>query len=684
MMRKISHAMLAALATAVIFTGGAYAGTYYVSTGGDDTADGKSEKAAWRTIAHAARVARAGDTVLVGPGDYGDERVVFANSGKKGKPIVVKGHGGRPVLKNDDGKGAAFQVEGKSYIHVEGFDITGYACPIRFTKGASYGLARGIRGIRPRSGIRITNDAHHCCIDSCYVSDSGWNGIMIYSDPGSMGRWKRKPCTFNTFSNCVVVRGGHSSFDVHTGCPDSYVVGCLAREKGKDYRGGTGACGFYLHNFDIDRMRVIGNAVTACYWGIALTGANDCLMAENTVCGNSRGITLDRSSRWDKAGNPAVPCDKNVIADNIIFDVMLTKNWVGGLRLYGAANNAFMRNYVEKGNRDYYCGRTKSGDSTGNAIADAMKGRESIQVHADGNYTLSYNPGLWPVGTVFRLTDKDNKTVEKKMGPGGVSFGTLTLGTYTLQTIIPGKALPAPQYFRAAALPNIEGGAVIVWADCCTDETGFVLERKLSGQKDFKQIAKLNADTTRYMDKEVGRKKAAYRIRAVRGNEKSAWSNADEVVRYGYWFTNRAGLAVDGYTAFGQVERGDLKTLIVEKAKRVERRANAAEGLSSFALLEAGKPGTAWPKSAGAKGKAEVWLVASRPITATLRWRAGWIRGFVQRKGEYSLELTTAGQAVKSATFNGKTVKTVYNKDKGLVRLDLSGSGAVAIELINE
>lgn len=661
------------LMVSALCAGQVRAGTYYVSTKGDDAATGKSEKTAWRTIAYAAKVAKAGDTVLVAPGDYGDERVVFANSGLRTKPIVFKGNGGRPKLRSNDGKAVAFLVKGKILIHIEGFDVFGYDRAVYICKGSSYCQVRNMRCFGRGGAIQLRDGVNYCLVDSCYIEDTYRNAILIYGDP----HWKLRPSTLNAITNCTVVRGGHSSIDVHTGCPDSYVVGCVAREKGKERDGKTAAGGFYLHNHHVDRMRVIGNAITECD-GLTLIGASDCLLAENLIFNTAmRGITLDRCKRW---GGKA--CDRNVIADNIVFDVDVekVKTWTSGIGVYNAADNKIVRNYSNQVNRDYHCYCYKDGVTPGNDIVDLMKGHASIEVVTGGEFSLSYSAGFWPAGMVFRLTDKEGKTI---IGPDGVSFGTLAPGTYTVQAILPGKNPPAPQHLRVAPMPKVEGGAVIVWADCCGDETGFILERKITGQKDFKQIAKLKANTTRYLDKKVGREKAIYRVRTVRGEDKSVWSNTDEVVRYGYWFTDRTGLGVDGHSAFGQVERGELKTLIVEKAKRVELRADAAEGVSALALLEAGKPDAPWPKSAGAKGKAEVWLVASKLVTATLRWRAGWIQGYVQGKGEYSLELHTA-KTVKSATFNGKAVKAVHNKNKGLVRLDLSGSGTLAIELSNE
>jgi parallel beta-helix repeat protein len=651
--------------------------TYCVSLEGKDTNDGRTEKTAWRTIAYAAKQAKAGDTVLVAPGDYGAEQVVFANSGEEGKPIVFKGNGGRPKLKSDDKKAKAFLVEGKkSHIRIENFEFAGYEAAVSFCKGASQCWARDLRCFGSNGvAIGLSDDVHHCWVDNCFVADNGWNGIMIYSDPGDKGRWNRKPCTFNAITNCVVVRGGHSSFDVHTACPDSYVVGCLAREKGKDRDGKGGACGFYLHNFDVPRMRVVGNAVTECYWGIALTGGSDCIIADNLVCGNSRGITLDRGERWG-AYDAGTDCAGNALHDNIVFDVKLEKDWVYAVALAGATGSIFMRNYADKQGREYSCNRYRNADPAGNRIVDPLNGRNGIQV-TEGSFALSYSAGFNPGGTQYRLTS-NGKADEKTAGAEGASFGTLGKGSFVTEAIAPAGEITPPQHLRVAALPSAEGGAAVVWGDWSSGETGFSVERRLADEKEFKEIAKLEANATRYLDKEVGRRKAFYRVRALYGDKQSGYSNEDEVVRYGYWFTDRTGLAVDGTSAFAQVEKAQLKTLIVEKTKRVERKADAEEGVSAFALLEAVAPDAKAGESLNsveAKREAKVWLVASKPVTATLRWRAGWIRGSVEGEGEYTLELDAGGRKVKACLVNGKPTKATLDEKTRLVRLDVAGSG---------
>jgi len=69
----------------------ALSATYYVSTKGNDANDGLSKKTAWRTISHAAKTVKAGDVVIIEPGDYGTVNgVKFSNSGTRESPILVK------------------------------------------------------------------------------------------------------------------------------------------------------------------------------------------------------------------------------------------------------------------------------------------------------------------------------------------------------------------------------------------------------------------------------------------------------------------------------------------------------------------------------------------------------------------------------------------------------------------
>src|ERR1700722_3850911 len=90
--RTLIRALFLFLSCYFAFSCGAQAQTYYVAKSGSDSNSGLSTQAAWLTIGHAASVAAAGSTVLVGAGTY-HESVTFSNSGTASAPIVFNGQG---------------------------------------------------------------------------------------------------------------------------------------------------------------------------------------------------------------------------------------------------------------------------------------------------------------------------------------------------------------------------------------------------------------------------------------------------------------------------------------------------------------------------------------------------------------------------------------------------------------
>jgi len=615
----------------------AQSGTYHVSPTGNDANDGLSERSAWKTISHAAKVAKAGDTVLVLPGDYGDERAVFANSGEKGKPIVFKGHNGRPRLKSTDPKAIAFLAEGKSHIHIEGFDIIGYGSAVVLTYCA-FCRVRDLRCLGRGGGIVLRDGTDYCWVDGCYVEDTYWNGIMVYGD----SYYRLRPCSFNVISNCTVVRGGHSSIDVHTCCPDTYVVGCVVRERGKDRRARTGACGLYFHNHHIDRLHSIGNIAYDVHWGTFLGGGVNCVIADNLLFNVSKGIDLDYERIRMKGSRGLeridAPCDRNIIAENIVFNV----SKAAPIWTCGARHNLICRNYADgrQSLPDYECNRYAGIEPIGSRIVDPMRGGERINVR-EGYFSVSLSPSFGPRGIGYRL--RGAREAQHILGEREIFFGRLTKGRFVLEPVSVASEFPAPQDLRVVALP--EGGAVVVWRDCYSDEEGFVLDRDLGAG--YERVAKLRANVTRYIDRDVGMRKARYRVLAVRAGRRSPYSNEDETVR-GYWLTDRTGLDVDGYAAFALVEGDMWKTLIVEDVRSVSHRG-------------------------------EVWLEASKPVTAMLRFRVNCVRGAVEGEGDYELRLGVGARGIETASFNGSSVKPSLKA--GIVRLSLHGKGRLEMSL---
>ena len=85
-----------------------------------DTGPGTSAQP-FCTIAAAAKVAHAGDTVLVNAGTYPGTSVNPANSGTAGSPITFRANRGVTI----SGGTRAFALSARSYIVISGFTITG-------------------------------------------------------------------------------------------------------------------------------------------------------------------------------------------------------------------------------------------------------------------------------------------------------------------------------------------------------------------------------------------------------------------------------------------------------------------------------------------------------------------------------------------------------------------------------
>ena len=116
------------LATA--FSSAASAADYYVSPSGNDANNGTSVSSAWRTIAKANGVLRAGDTLYMRGGEYVDDPIVPGPSGRAGSPIVYTAYQTeRPVLTSNRvlGLADAILLRNISYVVVQRVAVDGRA-----------------------------------------------------------------------------------------------------------------------------------------------------------------------------------------------------------------------------------------------------------------------------------------------------------------------------------------------------------------------------------------------------------------------------------------------------------------------------------------------------------------------------------------------------------------------------
>jgi len=130
---------------------------WFVSVDGDDGNDGRTPESAFGTITRAARAARPGDVVLVGPGTYHGSVSTQARGREDGRISFVSAV---PLGAKIDATGsfAAWDNRG-SHIDIVGFEVT----------GSDY---QGI--INYGSHVHITNNwVHHLAVPTCNTPNGG-------------------------------------------------------------------------------------------------------------------------------------------------------------------------------------------------------------------------------------------------------------------------------------------------------------------------------------------------------------------------------------------------------------------------------------------------------------------------------------------------------------------------------
>ncbi|MCK4627268.1 MAG: right-handed parallel beta-helix repeat-containing protein, partial [Phycisphaerae bacterium] len=153
---------------AMLVCSAAVAETYYVSLKGDDANKGMTEKAAFRTIKKGVSVLKAGDTLIIKSGDYGDDPAVVSSSGTKDAPITIKAEVPGKVVVKGTGQGAGISIKNKSYIIVEGIEFTNFATGITISRASSCITVRKCifrnnrgRGLILYGNKRRPTDSHH-------------------------------------------------------------------------------------------------------------------------------------------------------------------------------------------------------------------------------------------------------------------------------------------------------------------------------------------------------------------------------------------------------------------------------------------------------------------------------------------------------------------------------------------
>jgi parallel beta-helix repeat protein len=280
---------------------------YYVSPAGNNGNDG-SQLRPWLTMQHAAKVAQAGATVHVAPGNYSGAITTSASGTSKARIRFVSDRQWGAVI-----RAASVDIVWTNlgdYVDIEGFDIAGST---------------------PDTCDGIINYASYVRIIGNNVHDVGY-------DPAR--------CVFGSGIVNHNNRAGH----------DDDVIGNVVHDIGNFGRAHQLHHGIYHANL---RGHIWNNLVYRCEgWGIHLWhAAAEVTIANNTVFNNAYGGILIGDGDDPGGFPPGVVNDRTVVSNNLVYRNGLQRGASGyGIEEYGntGVNNQYLNNLVyQNGPRDW-------------------------------------------------------------------------------------------------------------------------------------------------------------------------------------------------------------------------------------------------------------------------------------------------------------------------------------------
>jgi hypothetical protein len=142
----------------ILFTGQSFAATYHVDKNHVSASDSNpgTEAQPWATIGHATDVMQAGDTIFVKQGVY-PGRVDVTVSGTNENLTGLTAYPGDIVVIDATGESYGFNLTGRNYIKIEGFEIinsSSHGILVNWDIGAGIGIQI------------ISNKIHDCGIGS--------------------------------------------------------------------------------------------------------------------------------------------------------------------------------------------------------------------------------------------------------------------------------------------------------------------------------------------------------------------------------------------------------------------------------------------------------------------------------------------------------------------------------------
>ncbi len=366
--------------------------TYYVDPDGNDENDG-SEANPFKTIAHAASMVVAGDTVLINPGNYEVSRQIsITTSGTDSNPITFKGNGTGVVvdLRTYDGRNG-LEIYFADYIVID--NLTVYASLDPNSRGIRLTHATGC--IISNNRVSGANHANLFCSQSDCVTF-----LNNEAKEGFIGIYVADSSDYPTISGNRL--HNNSAIGLHM--------------NGDINSGGDGTISHAM----VDGNMVYENDAT----GINLDGVTLSTFQNNLLYDNKlRGMAFF----WQDG---AVPSNDNQAIQNTIIT---PKDAYYGIGLnYGAIRNSFYNNIVlTEGSVPSFSSTSAIGDLEITSNFNLLPDQGAVVETVSGLYTLSQWQALGydtqsftgTISETFQAPDQND--FQLKNGSPAIDAGTM-------------------------------------------------------------------------------------------------------------------------------------------------------------------------------------------------------------------------------------------------------------------
>ncbi len=494
--------------------------TYYVSTGGSDSAAGTSS-APWKTLQHAVSMVQAGDTVDVRAGNYAGFVLGWNGSqnGTASAPITFKAESGVVINATNNKTRDGIDAENCSYIVIDGFTIQPPSGDAAW-----------------RSGIRFGGGGTGNVVENCHV-------FMRTGD--TMG-------IFSSFNTNQVVQNNEVSGNDDAGiyCSNSAVNPTVRNNYVHDLSTSTGQAVGIHFNGDVSQGGtgiingglVEGNKVYNCGTGISMDGMQNATVQNNLLLDiHGKGINLYQQDASAGSKNDVVVNNTVVLASDGYFPIgvrygstnvkVLNNIGIGGSRAFvtdSASKSGLVVDYniwsvnAFSNDNDSSWMKFPNWQSTGQDAHTVLSTASALFMNPNSDYHLLSTAPAVDAGTSTSAPTTDYDGNARPAG-SGYDIGAFEYGSSGSSVTVPED----PSGLSATA--NSSSQVALTWNDNSSNETGFKIERK-TGSGSYSQIATVGENVTSYSDTTAsGSTQYAYRVCATNAVGDSGYATSSAV-----------------------------------------------------------------------------------------------------------------------------------------------------------